>query len=330
VQQYLTGEQLKLYILIWQRMVASQMAAAQIATTTVDIEATARNGKVYLLRATSSTIDFPGFLIVYQESRDEDEEERKNTLSRLTEGELLRLLKLTPRQHFTQPPARYTEATLVKALEELGIGRPSTYATIIFLIQDRGYVDRKNGKLTPTELGTVVSGLLSEHFAEIVNAGFTAQMEEKLDLIASGKLKTEPMLREFYDPFQETVSRAFTAIPKISEPTEEICEQCGAPMVVKWGRAGKFLSCSTFPKCKNAKPIVTNIGLACPKCGGDIVERRTRRGKIFYDCSKYPNCDFASWEKPLRPCPECSGLLVLTKKEMAKCMQCDYEIPADD
>ena len=389
VKPYLTSEQLKLYTLIWQRMVASQMAAAQISTTTVDIEAkTERNKKSYLFRATSSAIVFPGFLTLYQEGKDEEEEEKKRSLPNLTRGELLRLLKLLPEQHFTQPPPHYTEATLIKALEELGIGRPSTYAPTVSLIQERGYVDRRNGRLEPSELGTIVSGLLSEHFSDIVNVGFTAQMEEKLDQIASGQLRWVPMLHEFYGPFEKTISRAASAIPKISEPTDEICEKCGKPMVIKWGRWGKFLSCSGFPGCKNARSldetesakasaapsvdeptdeicekcgrpmviktgrwgrflscsgynnpdkrkrckntrsilVTTGVGCPEPNCGGELAEKRSKKGRIFYGCSRYPDCKFASWDKPLaKPCPECQGLLTLSKKGTAKCMKCGYE-----
>lgn len=330
IEAYLTKEQMKLYTLIWQRMVSSQMAAAQIDTTTVDIEAQS-DKKSYLFRAKRSVIAFPGFLTLYQEGKDGDEDENgKDTLPELTKGEQLRLLKLLPEQHFTQPPPRYTEATLVKALEEQGIGRPSTYAPILSLIQERGYVERGNGKLLPTELGVIVSGLLSEHFADIVNVGFTAQMEEKLDQIASGNLEWVPMLREFYFPFAELVVKATAAIPKVSQRTDEICELCGRPMVIKWGRRGKFISCSGFPQCKNAKPIVVTIGVNCPKCGADMLERRSKKGKLFYGCSQFPKCKFATWDKPLaQPCPQCQGLLTLSKKGTARCTQCDYEGEVD-
>ena len=332
IEAYLSKEQLKLYTLIWQRMVSSQMAAAQIDTTTVNIEAKS-DSKSYLFRAKKSVISFPGFLTLYQEGRDDDEDENgKGSLPEFSKGEQLRLLKLSPEQHFTQPLPRYTEATLVKTLEELGIGRPSTYAPILSLIQERGYVERGNGKLLPTELGVIVSGLLSEHFADIVNAGFTSQMEEKLDQIASGQLEWVPMLREFYYPFEELVVRATSAIRKISEPTEEICELCGRPMVIKWGRRGKFLSCSGFPQCKHAKPIVVTTNVACPNpdCDGELIERRSKKGRLFYGCSRFPKCKSATWDKPLpQPCPKCQGLLTMSKKGTAKCTQCDYEGEAD-
>jgi DNA topoisomerase-1 len=326
IKSFLSPEQLKLYNLIWQRMVASQMAAAEIDTTIVEIEAKAKKEN-YLFRVTSSTIAFPGFLTLYQEGRDDDENgEKKNSLPALTKGELLKLLGLYPEQHFTQPPPRYTEATLVKALEEKGIGRPSTYAPIISLIQERGYVDRRNGKLQPTELGFVVSKLLSEHFANIVNVDFTAQMEEKLDKIAAGRLKWAPMLKQFYQPFEKTLTKATKAIPKFAEPTDEVCEKCGRPMVIKWGRMGKFMSCSGFPECKNARSIVVNLGVSCPRCKSDLVERRSKKGRVFYGCSGYPKCNFAVWDKPLKqPCPQCGGLLTLSKRGNAKCSQCSYE-----
>jgi len=328
VKAHLTREQLKLYTLIWQRMVSSQMAAAQIDTTTVDVEAKP-SGKSYLFRAKSSVTAFPGFLALYQEGKDDDEDENaRPSLPELTKGEPLRLRDLLSEQHFTQPPPRYTEATLVKALEDLGIGRPSTYAPILSLIQDRGYVDRANGKLAPTELGAIVSGLLSEHFADIVNVGFTAQMEQKLDRIASGDLEWVPMLREFYDPFEKLVVTATSTIPKVSQSTDETCEECGRPMVIKWGRRGKFLSCSGFPECKNAKPIVVGTGVRCPTpgCDGELIERRSKKGKLFYGCSRFPKCRTATWDRPLaQPCPQCGGLLTLSKKDTAKCSQCDYE-----
>ena len=393
LKSYLTAEQLKLYTLIWQRMVASQMAVAQIQTTTVDIEASSHPDKhKYKFRASSSQIAFLGFLTLYQESKDDDEEGKKNKLPALSKGEPLQLLKITPDQHFTQPPPHYSEATLIKALEELGIGRPSTYAPIISLIQERGYVARHNGRLEPSELGTIVSTILSEHFTDIVNVSFTAQMEEKLDQIADGRLDWVPMLHEFYTPFAEAVSKATSAIPKFSEPTNEVCEVCESPMVIKWGRWGKFLSCSNFPKCKhsrslqgkdsdaaaadaeekettdevcelcgkpmeikrgrwgkflacsgyndtdkkkrckNTKSILVGSGVKCPNadCNGELVEKRSKKGRLFYGCSSYPKCKFASWDKPLpKPCPKCQGLLTISKKGTVKCANCSHKEETD-
>ena len=330
VQSFLNKEQQKLYTLIWQRMVSSQMAAAQFDTTTANVEAKAASNR-YLFRATSSALAFPGFLTLYQEGRDEEgKEAAKNPLPELAKGEGLRLLGLFPEQHFTQPPPRYTEATLVRALEELGIGRPSTYAPIMSLIQERGYVDRHNGKFEPTELGVIVSWLLTEYFGGIINVDFTAQMEDKLDQIARGELEWVPMLREFYYPFEELVAKATSAIPKISFPTDETCELCGRPMVIKWGRRGKFMSCSGFPKCKNAKAIIVASGAKCSRCGADLAEKRTRKGKTFYGCSRYPDCDFATWDKPSpQPCPQCQGLVTLPRRGPAKCTQCGHEVDND-
>jgi len=326
VASYLTSEQLKLYTLIWLRMVASQMAAAQVDTTTVEIEAKGNKDK-YLFRAASSTIAFPGFLTLYQEGRDEDENgEKKHVLPKLARGDNLKLLDLSPEQHFTQPPPRYTEATLIKALEEKGIGRPSTYAPILSLIQERGYVQRSKGKLEPTELGFIVSRLLSEHFPKIVNVDFTAQMEEKLDRIATGRLKWVPMLHEFYNPFQEAVAKATKAIPKFTEPTDEVCEKCGRPMVIKWGRRGKFMSCSGFPECKNARSLVVTVGVNCPECDSELVERRSKKGHLFYGCSSFPKCKFAVWDKPLsKKCPQCGGLMTLSKSGQPKCSKCSFK-----
>ncbi|MFC1963521.1 type I DNA topoisomerase [Chloroflexota bacterium] len=329
VGNYLSAEQLKLYTIIWQRMVASQMAAAGIDNTTVDIAAKAAK-EHYLLRATSSVVAFPGFLILYREYEEKDEDGVKSTLPELASGDKLKLLGLFPEQHFTKPSPRYTEATLVKALEQNGIGRPSTYAPILSLVQERGYVERRNGRLEPTELGSIVSKLLVEHFTSIVDIGFTAQMEGDLDRIADGQ-EWIPMLREFYQPFKEMVNKAKTNISKVIEPTDETCEKCGRPMVIKWSRYGKFMSCSGFPECKNAKSIAKRAPVAtgahCPKCGGEIVERRSKRGRIFYGCARFPDCDFASWSRPLpQPCPQCQGLITLVGKADAKCSQCGYKV----
>ncbi|MFC1944891.1 type I DNA topoisomerase, partial [Chloroflexota bacterium] len=239
LKSHLTAEQLKLYQLIWQRMVASQMAKALVDTTSVDIAAKKKGGKGYLFRATSSIISFPGFLVLYSEGTDEEAAEKdQKALPELAKGEDLRLLELFPEQHFTQPPPRYNEATLVKALEENGIGRPSTYAPIISLIQERGYVSKQSGRLEPTELGRVVNGILKEHFTAIVDTGFTAQMEEELDGIARGQSQWVPTVRGFYLPLEEMLVKASVNITKLAEPTEETCEQCGRPMVIKWGRGG--------------------------------------------------------------------------------------------
>jgi len=261
IKPYLNSDQLKLYGLIWSRMVASQMAEAQLQGTTIDIAAKAPAGEEYLLRATSSIILFPGFLVLYSEGRDEDEEEDRRLLPKLAAGEELQFLGLEPKQHFTQPPPRYTEATLIKTLEQNGIGRPSTYAPILSTIQERGYVRKSGGHFQPLELGLIVADVLKEHFTEIVDIGFTAQMEQGLDEIARGQREWVPMLQQFYEPFAQTVARAASAMPKVkNEPTDETCDRCGQPMVIKWGRYGRFLACSGFPKCRNTRPLPEERG----------------------------------------------------------------------
>jgi len=330
IKHYLTRDQFRLYELIWKRMVASQMSPALFDTTSVDVEAKGqKGGESYLLRATSSSIKFPGFTILYSEGKDEAEDEKeKGSLPELVKGELLDLLGLFPEQHFTQPPPRYTEATLVKALEERGIGRPSTYAPILSTIQERGYVTRDSGRFCPLELGFLVSDILSQHFSDIVDLGFTAQMEEGLDQIARGEREWVPFLRDFYGPFEKTLKTAEQQMEKVKiadEPTDEVCSLCGRPMVIKSGRYGRFLSCSGYPECKNAKPLLTKIGVKCPKCGSDLVERRSKRKRTFYGCSAYPDCDFSVSDKPVpHLCPECGGLLVMRGKKMVSCARCEF------
>ncbi len=331
---FLNKEQLKLYELIWNRMVASQMAATVYNNTSVDIQATTAGTK-YMFRATSSRVAFPGFLALYSEGTDDEEgEKEKAPLPELSQGEALELLGLFPEQHFTKPPSRYTEATLVKALEANGIGRPSTYAPILSTIQDRGYVQKEKGRFKPEEMGAVVTDLLKDYFPDIVDIGFTVQMENRLDSISWGEQELVPVLQGFYGPFTSALDKALNDMPKVKpadEPTDEICEKCGSPMVIKHGRFGRFLSCSNYPQCKNAKPIRKEIDVNCPKCGAKLVERRTKKGRIFYGCSSYPNCDFAVWEKPIStPCPKCGGLLVPKNKEMARCTGCGHEASLEE
>ncbi|MBN9393223.1 MAG: type I DNA topoisomerase [Chloroflexi bacterium] len=345
IKGFLTQEQFKLYRLIWQRFIASQMAPAQLDNTSVDIKAgpakTAVAARPYLFRATGSVIAFAGFLAVYQEGLDEGAEDElsKKALPPLETGEKLALLKLEPDQHFTQPPPRYTEATLVKTLEELGIGRPSTYAPTLGTIQERYYVVKEEKKFVPTELGLLVNDLVVEFFPEIVDANFTSNMENELDEIADGERQWVPVLREFYQPFQGSVEKAETEMQKVSLEPElagEDCEKCGRPMYVKMGRFGRFIACSGFPECRNAKPILKKLGMLCPKCGeGETVIRSTKKRRIFYGCSRYPECDFSVWERPLpEPCPECGGLMTLSGKRNAKCTVCGhtmpYEIPDEE
>ncbi len=329
LKPYLTPEQYKLYELIWRRFLASQMAPAIYDTLTVDISAGPAEGpRPYLFRASGSQVRFPGFLLIYEESKEEGEksEEARIRIPELREGELLDLIRLLPEQHFTQPPPRYTEATLVKALEEHGIGRPSTYAPILTTLRQRGYVERRGKSLVPTELGFTVNDLLVEHFPSVFEVGFTARMEEGLDKIAAGEQDWVQLLRDFYGPFSQMLKEAEANMPDRrvpDQPTGEVCELCGAPMVIKTGRYGKFIACSNYPKCKNTKPYLEKIGVKCPQCGADLVVRRTRKGRIFYGCSRYPECTFSVWDRPLpKPCPKCGGLVVAKGKKKAQCTQC--------
>jgi len=327
---YLKSEQLQLYELIWKRAVASQMAASIFDITTVEIEAERPDSeKRYLLRATSSTPRFFGFMVLYIESKDEEEEDKiMAPIPTLERGDRLKLLQIIPEQHFTQPPPRYTEATLIKALEQKGIGRPSTYAPILATIQERRYVHKENGSFRPDELGFIVNDLLSEHFPKIVDLGFTAKMEEDLDNIARGKKEWVPVLRNFYTPFEESLRIAFTKINKISfsQPTDEVCPNCHQPMVIKRGRYGKFLACSNYPECKVTMPFLVKTGASCPECGQELVQRTGKKGRIFYGCSAFPKCKFTIRYKPLpESCPRCGKLLIVYRKGLAKCSKCSYK-----
>lgn len=307
VARSLNRDQLRLYTLVWERFVASQMAPAVYDTLTVEIGA-GRFG----LRASGSVLKFPGFLAVYGDSR--EEAEKDSLLPELAEGQELKLQKLTPKQHFTEPPPRYTEASLVKVLEEKGIGRPSTYAPIIETIQERGYVTKAEKKFQPTDLGFVVVDLLKEHFSDIVDVDFTAELEDRLDGIADEQTSRTKVLKEFYDPFAATLASADAKIGHVELPVEVSdvpCENCGRMMVVKSGRFGNFLACPGFPACRSTKPILKETGVACPQCGGAVVERRTKRGKVFFGCAKYPECQFTTWDTPLKEnCPECGSFKV--------------------
>lgn len=334
VKQYLSRDQAKLYTLIWQRFAASQMAHAIYDTMSVAVGAGLAPPEdgiwPYRLQASGSRLRFKGFLTIYEETRDEDatpEAGEGIILPELEDGDPLELRQLLPEQHFTQPPPRYTEATLVKALEEFGIGRPSTYAPTISTIQQRGYVEKYEKRLYPTELGEIVNELLVEYFPNIINVEFTSQMEDYLDRIARGDLEWVPVLADFYKPFSSAVSHAEKHMPEVDiedQPTGDICEKCGHPMVLKFGRYGKFEACSNFPECRNTKPYLIKLGIACPKDGGELVERRTKKGRIFYGCANYPDCDWSSWKKPLpNPCPNCGGLLVQKNRNWAQCVECE-------
>jgi DNA topoisomerase-1 len=329
IRAFLSPDQAKLYELIWKRMVASQMAAALLENTTVDVKAENRHtGKAYLLRAASAALRFPGFLLLYSEGKDDEAgEEGKAPLPQLAPGEKLLLRGLFPQQHFTQPPPRYTEATLVKALEEKGIGRPSTYAPIIATIQQRGYVEKNQGQFRPSELGRVVNSLLTRHFPHIIDVGFTAKMEEELDGIARGEQEWISVLRDFYVPFEQSLAQAASQMEKVrwEEVVDESCPQCGRPIVIRMGRYGKFLACSGYPQCQFTRPFVVKTGVNCPHCGKELVVRRNKQKHIFYGCSGYPQCQFLLNHRPLiQPCSQCGGLLVMAGKEKVKCINCDY------
>ncbi len=383
IEKFLNRDQFKLYNLIWRRAVASQMKEAVFDSTSVDIETIKKQmEKSYIFRATGSIIKFDGYLKVYPEKQ------KEAFLPPLKTKELLELINLAKNQHFTQPPSRYSEAGLIKALEQNGIGRPSTYAPIINTIQERGYVKLENRRLKPEEIGFLVNDLLVKHFPEIVDLKFTAQMEDKLDKIAQGKSKWIPVIKNFYKPFKENLLQKEKEISKkelTEEPTKEICEKCNKPMIIKMGRYGKFfacsnfpkcrntkplpktpessnldkaeslsenlqpedfnsfsketcdkcgavlilkesrygkfLACSAYPKCKNIKPIIKTLGIKCPECEkGEIIEKKTRRGKTFYSCNRYPDCKFASWQKLVpQKCPNCEKLMIMSKDGTIRC-----------
>jgi DNA topoisomerase-1 len=328
LKEYLSRDQLRLYRLIWERFVASQMAPAVMDTMSVDL----KNGEV-IFRATGSKVKFPGFMKVYVEGTDDQSEEKDNMLPDLREGDEVLKKDIEPKQHFTQPPPRYTEARLVKTLEEQGIGRPSTFAPTLDTIQKRGYVALDNKRFIPTELGEIVLELIMEFFPEILDIEFTAKMEKDLDYVEEGKVNWVQIIDEFYKDFEKNLEIAEKEMQEVEikdEPAGEDCEQCGNPMVFKMGRYGKFMACSNFPDCRNTKPIVKDIGVKCPKCKeGNIIERKSKKRRIFYGCDRFPECDFISWDKPLpRSCPKCDNLLVekkLKKGVQVQCVECDYK-----
>ncbi|MBI2755346.1 MAG: type I DNA topoisomerase [Chloroflexi bacterium] len=368
IKQHLSAEQFRLYELIWKRFVASQMASALFHVTTVEVDARAPGKAAYRFRATGSRLKFRGFLSLYLEGRDDDavQDEDRQPLPALAQGEDLDLLGLRPLQHFTQPPPRFTEATLVKTLEEYGIGRPSTYAPTLSTIQDRGYVVREGKALQPTPLGEQVTEILVAQFGDIVNPDFTATMEEKLDEVAQGQRAWVPVVADFYTPLTEDLRRAETEVERMKPadvPTDEVCSQ-GHPMVIKEGRFGRFLACSLYPEHKESRPLAEElpqnapeercshgelmqlrsgrfgpfyisthecgetrtfaprIGVACPKegCGGDIAEKRSKKGRTFYGCTRWPECDWVSWGRPMtEPCPQCGGLQLDLGRDRVRC-----------
>jgi len=321
IKNSLTLDQYKLYKLIWERFVASQMTPAVYDTVAAEIKA-----GTYVFKATGSILRFAGFMAVYTEGADEETEKDEGLLPDLAEGQELTLVQIVPEQHFTQPPPRFTEAMLVKALEEKGIGRPSTYAPIIDTIQKRGYVKKEKGRFMPTELGQIVTEILKEYFSDIVDLDFTAEMENQLDKVESGEENWQRIIENFYGPFQEKLKVAEEKIEEVKiedEMTDEKGEICGRNMVIKRGRYGKFLACSGFPECRNTKPLLEQLNVKCPKCGGDVVVRKSKKGRKFYGCSNYPNCDFVLWDQPSEtPCPSCGSLMVEKTEKKQKVLVC--------
>ncbi len=340
IKKFLSRDQFRLYQLIWQRFVASQMMPAVYKTLSVEILGQGEKD-AYLLRASGSQLEFSGFLIVYEEGKDEDrlEEEEGDSaripIDEIKENQRQILKELYPEQHFTQPPPRFTEASLVQVLEENGIGRPSTYAPILTTIQNRGYVTRNNSHLVPTDTGFLVNDLVVEFFPSIVDIQFTSQLEDQLDLIATGEAEWVEVINAFYEGFADRLAHAEETMPEAKAELEKIdraCPRCGHDLIIRWGRFGKFISCSNFPNCRYTEPYLEKIGMTCPKCHeGDVVERKTRKGRTFYGCSRYPDCDFTSWKRPIAtPCPNCGGILVMTNKRHVTCLDCEETFLQDD
>ena len=337
IQELLTRDQYRLYKLIWQRFVASQMEAAIFDTLAVEVLGKGKK-HIYTLRASGSKVRFQGYQVVYEEAKDEDAIEEENVnipVDDISEGQVQHLKDLIYEQHFTQPPPRYSEASLIQVLEENGIGRPSTYAPIISTIQARGYVLRENKRLIPTDTGFTVNDLIVAYFPTIVDTGFTSAMESHLDRVASGNEDWVKIISDFYGPFKSSLDIAEKDMPEAKvelEKVDKLCPVCGKDLVIRWGRFGKFISCSGFPECRHTEPFLQKIEVGCPKCHeGDVVERKTRRGRVFYGCSRYPECDFTSWKKPIiEPCPKCQGTLVIANKREVQCLDCKETFLLDE
>lgn len=328
MKAFLSRDQYKLYQLIWKRFVASQMANAVYDTVSIQIDGKGLQ-HAYLLRASGSRVKFPGFLTLYEDVKDEDSKSAEKNIQipeDIFEGQKQILVKINPQQHFTQPPPRYSEATLIQVLEKFGIGRPSTYAPIISTIQARGYVERDGSKLKPTEIAFTVNDLLVEYFPDVLEVNFTAAMEQDLDDIANGKQEWVAVLKNFYSTFEPRLEHAREEMPEVNTEPEKIgreCPKCGHDLIVRWGRFGKFISCSNFPECRYTEPYLEKIGVHCPKDGGEIVLRKTRKGRVFYGCENYPNCDFTSWKRPVSTaCPACKGLLTIKNSKELVCADC--------
>lgn len=322
VKAFLSRDQFRLYQLIWSRFIASQMRPALFDTVVADIK-----GGIFLLRANGNTLKFPGFLEVYQEGRDDDNQEQEERLPELTKGSTVRLVKYDLKQHFTQPPPRYTEAALIKILEEKGIGRPSTYAPTIDTIVKRNYILIEEKKLKPTDLGQIVVELLKDKFSKIVDYDFTAELEELLDKIEEGEVNWVKVIEQFYQTFNREVQEAKESLGKVEVPLEESdvrCDKCGRMMVYKYGRFGRFLACPGYPECKNTKPIRKIWNVKCPKCGnGEIIERKSKKGRVFFGCNRYPECDFLSWERPYQTaCPQCGSMMTVKGGKLDKTVVC--------
>ncbi len=329
LKKHLSADQFKLYKLIWQRFIASQMASAKLQTISVKVLGSFE-GEQYLFSAQDTKTLFMGFKAVYEESPNEDQEDEEFTdlpIAEMKKGQKQELKEIDPDQRFTQPPPRFTEASLIQVLEENKIGRPSTYSPILTNIQARGYVSREAKRLIPTEIGFLVNDLVVAYFPDIVDISFTSQMEDELDEIAEGQRNWVELMEEFYGPFTESLANAKAHMPKAKLEPEKVgreCPECGADLVYRNGRYGKFISCSAFPKCRYTEPFLEKIGVKCPDCeDGEIVEKRSKRGRVFYGCSNYPNCEFTSWNRPLpEPCPNCGGTLVRANKSQNRCLAC--------
>ncbi len=335
IKDSLSREQYKLYKLIWSRFIASQMPPAKYKTMSIKMTP---EGTDYEFRTSGSLLEFEGYLLVYKKNEEKEEDESKS-MPEVKEGDVLKLDKLIDQQHFTQPPARYTEAMLIKTLEDIGVGRPSTYAPTITTIQARNYVTKENKLFYTTELGEIVNQIIKDNFDAVINMDFTADMESALDRIEEGDMEWKDILRNFYPLFADLLEEAEKKVENVEiadEETDVVCEECGRNMVIKYGRFGKFLACPGFPECRNTKPLFEDAGVACPKCGGRVYIRKTKKGRKYYGCENNPECDLMLWNKPTGElCPKCGSVLVEkgTKNRHIACTnpECSYtaELPEE-